>query len=1814
MWDSIYDSFQEIGQDKLANANSKYEIIDVEPSERAPRCVRVEEIIDRIATYFERDHDIWNGKTFNQLTFRLLRKLSYCGFWLAEQFCVKDFKSLGHGDFFNFLEKHVLLLPSNLHKLLAGEASEKFPLEVCMLEQMLIVLVSQASDNLLDNEVVTEQILSALLMRQFPSVNFKIVENDSLENFLEIVKKSKNNVFSNSILFSIPLLGSQDLLDCDDSLAFSATKLENGEGTRTSKSISSKDAVEVLLRAPLLSDLNVWSHWDSVFAPSLGPLVGWLLNEVNIKQLLCLVTKDGKVIRIDPSATIDSFLTAVLQGSAYQTAVQLLSLYALSGGKKYVPLALLKCQARQAFEVTLNNCKEKIEVLPLCRQNVVNEVSTDNVISGERHSIKRNEAVSITSRFVLDCLVHIPLEFCSFAADVLLSGLRSVVKDAPLVILSECNLLEQRVMLHEVGLTLGIGEWIDDYVAFRSAVNANMLLYSGSPSFKDGWSHLSSCSNHDKKEVDTVSNSEGKLIASEDTHECTEVSHMIDRAKAVDDCIHSPGMLMISETHAHRDADLIIESIRRDEFGLDSNLSESESSMLKKQHARLGRALHCLSHELYSQDSHFLLELVQNADDNVYKKSVEPTLVFILQESGIVILNNEEGFSAENIRALCDVGKSTKKGSGGYIGQKGIGFKSVFRVSDAPEIHSNGFHVKFDISEGQIGFVLPTVVPSCNIDIYSKILSQHASQLGQQGWNTCIILPFKSKFSGGVSMNNINAMFSDLHPSLLLFLHRLQCIVFQNLIEDSLIIMKKEVLENGIIKVSSGKDRMTWLVESQKLHVEKNRPDVQTTEIAIAFTLQESDNGKYKPYLSQQPVFSYLPLRTYGLKFILQGDFVLPSSREEVDGDSPWNQWLLLKFPDLFIRAEKSFCALPCFMENPGKGVGAYMSFVPLVGEVHGFFSSLPRIIISKLRVSNCLLMEGDKKQWVPPCKVLRGWNEQARALLTDSLLHEHLGLGLLNKDIVLTDYLSRALGIEDYGPKILVEIIASLSRTKNDLKSIGLGWLASCLNELYTLSFHSTRQASLNLGKEEDLIDRLRNIPFIPLSDGAYGSLIEDTIWLHSDGSEFDGGHGLEAFPKLYAKLRIVNPVFLFASDVDITCRDVNLAGNLIRMLCRIGVQNLSAHEIMKVHILPAVSDEGNRNIDKSLMIEYLCFVMMHLDSGCPDCRSQKEHIFRELKDKTFILTNYGFKKTTETPIHFGEEFGNCINVYKLIDEADMKWHEVSMDYLKHPASKAHAYGVKKWREFFQEIGVTDFVQVVQVDKSVVNLSSTDLKIIKGDMNLISPGLVVKDWESLELVQLLSSLSQRGNKEGCKYLLEVLDMLWHDCFSDKTTIDCNSLSVCGDRLINSSFVCNIRDICWVVSSMDDKLHCAKDLFYDCDEVRSILGTAAPYAVPKVRNEKLINAAGFKTKVTIDDILEIQDIWRMSPTPFRASISQMTRFYRFIWNEISTSKQRIIEKFHSSPSIFVPCESGIRHEDVVSGVFLSVGEVCWHDSTGSINQLKEIHRQCGLIAEPLCSKTLCDVYPGFHDFFVKECSVLEMPSFRGYLRIVLELSRNTLPSCAASSVFRVFLKWADGLKSGQCSEDILYLKDCLTKLEFTVLPTEQDKWVSLHHSFGLVCWSDDEKLKKIFRRKDNIDFLNFGKLSDEEQEVLQSKILDLMHALDIPVLSEVVTREAIYEGRTDSCFKMSLVNWALPYAQRYFYTLHPDKYLKLKQSGFNNLNQLQIVAVEKLYYRNIINRCGAASRKQVECNCLLQVSSGACFSFLFVFLIYSTYG
>ena len=143
----------------------------------------------------------------------------------------------------------------------------------------------------------------------------------------------------------------------------------------------------------------------------------------------------------------------------------------------------------------------------------------------------------------------------------------------------------------------------------------------------------------------------------------TEVSS--DSDKSVDD--------IDTETNIYKKT---VDEIRRNEFGIGIHLDGDGERLMKVQQERLGRSLDRLSKDLYSKDTHFVLELVQNADDNSYPEemmqsgaSTCPTVKFIMDEQGVTVLNNECGFTESNIRALCDVGRSTKgKHKFGYIG------------------------------------------------------------------------------------------------------------------------------------------------------------------------------------------------------------------------------------------------------------------------------------------------------------------------------------------------------------------------------------------------------------------------------------------------------------------------------------------------------------------------------------------------------------------------------------------------------------------------------------------------------------------------------------------------------------------------------------------------------------------------------------------------------------------------------------------------------------------------------------------------------------------------------------------------------------------------------------------------------------------------------------------------------------------------------------------------------------------------------------------------------------------------------------------
>ena len=59
-----------------------------------------------------------------------------------------------------------------------------------------------------------------------------------------------------------------------------------------------------------------------------------------------------------------------------------------------------------------------------------------------------------------------------------------------------------------------------------------------------------------------------------------------------------------------------------------------------------------LADNLYSKDIHFILELIQNAEDNHYAPGVKPTLKMCINSEKMYVFNNEVGFSDANVEAV----------------------------------------------------------------------------------------------------------------------------------------------------------------------------------------------------------------------------------------------------------------------------------------------------------------------------------------------------------------------------------------------------------------------------------------------------------------------------------------------------------------------------------------------------------------------------------------------------------------------------------------------------------------------------------------------------------------------------------------------------------------------------------------------------------------------------------------------------------------------------------------------------------------------------------------------------------------------------------------------------------------------------------------------------------------------------------------------------------------------------------------------------------------------------------------------------------
>ena len=320
-------------------------------------------------------------------------------------------------------------------------------------------------------------------------------------------------------------------------------------------------------------------------------------------------------------------------------------------------------------------------------------------------------------------------------------------------------------------------------------------------------------------------------------------------------------------------------------------LHDSEASKTNQ-----NNAIELLADDLYKKHTHFIFELIQNAEDNTYEEcaSYPPYISFRLtktdpigipgSDGALIIQNNETGFTSDDVNAMCAVGQTTKKKIQGYIGEKGIGFKSVFRVTENPHIFSNGYHFCLPKRDEQIG--LGYIVPQW-IDRPPE---------GQDFSQTLIILPLTKANFG---YDKIKEMLRDIEPEVILFLSELKEIRIETDSGANWTILKDDDARPEVAVVVEGSKQGLTFPDSDDFLVctrtfdkpadishEKREEKIESRDVSIAFPLNENLRSLGK-------IFAYLPVRSdMNFPFLINADFILTSSREEIQ-EEDWNRWLI---------------------------------------------------------------------------------------------------------------------------------------------------------------------------------------------------------------------------------------------------------------------------------------------------------------------------------------------------------------------------------------------------------------------------------------------------------------------------------------------------------------------------------------------------------------------------------------------------------------------------------------------------------------------------------------------------------------------------------------------------------------------------------------------------------------------------------------------------------------------------------------------------------------------------------------------------------
>ncbi|KAI1132208.1 hypothetical protein F5Y10DRAFT_284107 [Nemania abortiva] len=330
-----------------------------------------------------------------------------------------------------------------------------------------------------------------------------------------------------------------------------------------------------------------------------------------------------------------------------------------------------------------------------------------------------------------------------------------------------------------------------------------------------------------------------------------------------------------------------------------------------------------LAKNLYSSSARFVFELLQNADDSNFSRAIadgeEPYVSFRISPDKVVLECNEDGLTPENLRAICAIGKSSKIGAQGYIGEKGIAFKSVFKVAWQVHIQSNAFSFTFTHREGDSGMGMISPVwcePEGTLDAsltrITLFLHQHNNPAEQERRYSNIVDQF-NKLQGKSllflrKLRRVRLSIYDRTDLLISRIeHSLRGTDYVTIRKASLLGGSQETLEERLYYLTKHIANNVPVSENRSYAAEESNTDANT-EIVLAFPLTED----LVPIDDEnQDIYAFSSVRKMGFKFLIHADFETEASRQDIVVTSYRNQHLRCCIAECFIKAVRQFCQHP---------------------------------------------------------------------------------------------------------------------------------------------------------------------------------------------------------------------------------------------------------------------------------------------------------------------------------------------------------------------------------------------------------------------------------------------------------------------------------------------------------------------------------------------------------------------------------------------------------------------------------------------------------------------------------------------------------------------------------------------------------------------------------------------------------------------------------------------------------------------------------------------------------------------------------------